>query len=168
MNGRQSKKQYAIVFVLFIALLWIPLVNAQTPQFELDLQTLTAESVEWYKEPGSLALGPLHIYGNFSLSLTNDTFVDRVVFQIESSTWNDSSDPFSWEFSTLDFSIGEYTIIVTAYSSEDVTDSKEVTYYFEHEDRHLESIVPDVPIWVWLVVGVVFVLVLGFVVCSKR
>ena len=162
-------KRTLILLAIATTLFCAPLVQAQTPVFELDLQPLSSESVEWTISSGGLEISK-HIYGNFSLSITNDDFVDRVVFQIESQTWNDSSDPFSFEFNTENFTVGEYTIIVTAYTSDNVTDSQEVTYNFEHEDNSSDALPYPTFDSSPLVIGVVVVIVILGIVCliSKR
>ena len=162
-----SKTYLGAIFFAIMLFVAIPIVKSQTPQFDLDLNPTSTDSAEWEEVAGNYAVGPTHIYGNFSLSLANDEFIDRVVFQVGSNTWNDSSDPFSWEFDTLDFTVGEHTIIVTVYSSENVTDSQEVTYYFEHEDKSNEQVpYPIVPIGI-AVVGLVVLLVIVCIIKSN-
>ena len=120
----------------------------------------TDESARWNLYFLSQQIGPTHIYGNFSHGFTFDEprseslYVEFRINNYNTSypnadKWwilvhNASSEPFEWNFSTLDFEAGIHEIDVTAWNLYDY-DSGGVglgggTFFFEHEDRSGEQV----------------------------
>jgi hypothetical protein len=149
-NKRAGLALFAFIFALFV----LPTTRAAFPTYGLTFEPNNDDSAVWTLSLLSQPLGPTHIYGNFSLRLVDPVDVNYVEFRVgdinnsETSSYlplvfNATSEPFGWNFSTLDFPIGVHTIDITAFNTEDngvhyhgVT----MTFFFEYQDKSADQI----------------------------
>lgn len=139
------------LLVFFITIFLLPSTRAAFPEYELVFEPISDDSSVWTLNLLNQQVGPTHIYGNFSFRLVNPVNVSYVEFRVgeisdNESTWywelplmfNDTSEPFEWNFSTLDFSVGVHSIGVTAFNTEGngvKYHGATATLFFEHQDR---------------------------------
>ncbi|MGY5876338.1 MAG: hypothetical protein RTU30_11380, partial [Candidatus Thorarchaeota archaeon] len=150
------------------------------PSYELVLEATTPLSVQWNSLWLGMEVEPLHIYGSFFLRLTNVVYVDYIEFRVGENNesdpvdflyWdlmlNDSSAPFEWHFSTLDFPVGLLSISIIAYNTSGYGThyvGGVLSLYFEHQDRSFEQVLISslsialvgISVFVAIIVGCVF------------
>jgi hypothetical protein len=144
------------LLAFFFALFLLPTTRAAFPEYELVFEPTSDDASVWTLNLLNQQLGPTHIYGNFSFKLVNPVNVSYVEYRVgeiddNESTWywnlplmlNDTSEPFEWNFSTLDFSVGVHSIGVTAFNTEGngvKYHETTATLFFEHQDRSADQI----------------------------
>ncbi len=164
MRGDLVSGTSVALLVIILAVFFMPVARAQyeDPDYDVVFGATTPQSVTWRSIIFGMMVGSTHIYGNFSIALTNPKNVDYVVFShtvgvgngSHSSPFydgdlmlNDSSEPFEWVFNTLDFSVGLHTFHWEAYHWESyafvghalVGVGGSFSLYLEHEDRSYEE-----------------------------
>ena len=143
-----------VLFVFSLTLFFLPTTRAAFPEYGLAFEPVTGDSTVWSLSLLGQQLGPTRIYGNFSLRLVDPIDVNYVEFRVgdinNSETYsylplvfNATSEPFGWNFSTLDFPMGIHTIDITAFNTQDngvhyhgVT----MTLFFDHQDKSNDQV----------------------------
>lgn len=126
------KFAYATLLVT-LALFVTPTVYGQNPSYDMSFEPTTPESAMWRPHLFGMPMEFQHIYGNFSITITNPVNVDFVTFRFgEYNTskilqdmlgWDDvvlnlTTEPFVWEFDTSDLPEGlhRFQYEVTRYN----------------------------------------------------
>ena len=112
----------------------------------LYFEPLTEESTRWNLYLFNQQVGPTHIYGNFTYGVTFDEAPLYVLFFVnndDNSTTlhNATSEPFEFNFNTLDYSVGEHEL--TRLEKQTVGGALVgggMTLFFEHEDKSFDQI----------------------------
>lgn len=152
MRGLSSETTRFVLLSLCLTLLLQPTAVADiTGQY---LEPITEESAQWTLMFMGQRVGPDHLYGNFTISVTFDTPPARVMFWISEEKMTDegsyvvsyvlmnkTSAPYECNFSTLDYSVGEHEItrMVADTNTSGFTGGGN-TYFFEYQDRSSEQI----------------------------
>jgi len=170
MRKRTSRVVTSIFLIIFMAINLAPIAHAQSPSYDLVFEPTTSQSVRWRPYLFGMPEEFVHIYGNFTISLDNPTNVDYVLFRMgeynasaepfqhlgwDDVVLNDTTEPYVWEFCTLDYPEGLYLVnweatyyknySTVAFGSSDLNPAVLVhvggssVLYFDHYDRSFEN-----------------------------
>lgn len=184
MRGELTRGIGIGLLLVVLVMPFVPETQAQSPEYRLVFVATTSESIRWNTVVLGRTFGPSHLYGNFCIALEDVSNVDYMTVNHwaggpSDSEWdeyllwpmllNDSSEPFEWRFSTLDFSVGLHRLAVMAHHHYDgdwgvlASAGSTFTLYFEHEDgSQTASLLNGMSMGLqvgYLIIGVALVLV---------